>query len=85
MGYMKKMWMEMLLEPSSPDEPSKQSILEQAVDSAIEDLEKANGRGIYTEHRKVLVWTALRSLKQARQYYTNHHGDGMLINQGEVK
>jgi hypothetical protein len=68
MGYMKKMWLEMLLEPSSPYEPTtRYSILEKAVDSAILDLEKANGKGIFAEHRKVLTWTALRTLKQARE------------------
>jgi hypothetical protein len=68
MGYMKKMYMEMLLEPSAPYElPSKYSILENAVDSAILDLEKANGKGIFAQHRKVLVWTALRTLTQAKE------------------
>lgn len=68
MGYMKKMYMEMLLEPRSPYEPpNKYSILENAVDSAILDLEKANGKGIFAEHRKVLVWTALRTLTQAKE------------------
>ncbi len=68
MGYMKKMYMEMLLEPRSLYEPpSNYSILKNAVDSAILDLEKANGKGIFAEHRKVLAWTALRTLKQARE------------------
>lgn len=68
MGHVKKMYMEMLLEPSSPYEPTtRYSILEKAVDLAILDLEKANGKGIFAEHRKVLVWTALRTLKQARE------------------
>jgi hypothetical protein len=68
MGYMKKMYMEMLLEPSAPPElPSKYSILENAVDSAILDLEKVQAKGVYTQHRLVLAWTALRTLKQARE------------------
>jgi hypothetical protein len=68
MGYMKKMWLEMLLEPSAPYEPpNNYSILKNAVDLAILDLEKANGKGIFAEHRKVLAWTALRTLKQARE------------------
>ena len=68
MGYMKKMYLEMLLEPRSPYEPpNKYSILENAVDSAILDLEKAHSKGIFAMHRKVLVWSALRTLKQARE------------------
>jgi len=87
MGYMKKMWLEMLLEPSSPDEPTPYAMLEKAVDSAIADLEKSQARGVYNQHRQVLAWSALRTLKQARsmKHPTNHHGDGMLLNQGEVK
>jgi hypothetical protein len=42
------------------------------VDSAILDLEKANGKGIFAEHRKVLTWTALRTLKQARENLNEH-------------
>ncbi len=68
MGYMKKMYLEMLLEPSAPPElPSKYSILENAVDSAILDLEKVQAKGVYNQHRLVLAWTALRTLKQARE------------------
>lgn len=68
MGYMKKMHMEMLLEPSSSHEPDQRySILEKAVDLAILDLEKAQAKGVYTQHRQVLAWTALRTLKQARE------------------
>jgi hypothetical protein len=68
MGYMKKMYLEMLLEPSAPPElPSKYSILENAVDSAILDLEKVQAKGVYNQHRQVLAWTALRTLKQARE------------------
>ncbi len=68
MGYMKKMYLEMLLEPSAPHElPSKYSILENAVDSAILDLEKVQAKGVYNQHRQVLAWTALRTLKQAKE------------------
>ena len=68
MGYMKKMYMEMLLEPSAPHEPpNNYSILKNAVDSAILDLEKAHSKGIFAMHRKVLVWSALHTLKQAKE------------------
>jgi hypothetical protein len=67
MGYMKKMWAEELLGGSVYEPDQRYSILEKAVDSAILDLEKANGKGIFAEHRKVLTWTALRTLKQARE------------------
>ena len=66
MGYMKKMLMEELI-GSEYEPPTRYAILEKAVDVAIADLEKANGRGIFTEHRKVLIWTALRALKQAKE------------------
>ena len=67
MGYMKKMWAEELIGGSVYEPTTRYSILEKAVDSAILDLEKANGKGIFAEHRKVLTWTALRTLKQARE------------------
>jgi hypothetical protein len=67
MGYMKKLWAEELIAGSSYEPTTRYSILEKAVDSAILDLEKANGKGIFAEHRKVLTWTALRTLKQARE------------------
>jgi hypothetical protein len=67
MGYMKKMWAEELIAGSVYEPVTRYSILEKAVDSAILDLEKANGKGIFAEHRKVLTWTALRTLKQARE------------------
>ena len=67
MGYMKKMWAEELIAGSDYEPDPRYSILEKAVDSAILDLEKANGKGIFAEHRKVLTWTALRTLKQARE------------------
>lgn len=67
MGYMKKMWAEELIAGSNYEPTTRYSILEKAVDSAILDLEKANGKGIFAEHRKVLTWTALRTLKQARE------------------
>jgi hypothetical protein len=67
MGYMKKLWAEELIAGSDYEPDPRYSILEKAVDSAILDLEKANGKGIFAEHRKVLTWTALRTLKQARE------------------
>ena len=67
MGYMKKMWAEGLLEGSEYEPLNRYSILEKAVDSAILDLEKANAKGVYNQHRQVLAWTALRTLKQARE------------------
>ena len=68
MGYMKKMWAEELLHPSSTGEPDpRYSILEKAVELAIVDLEKANAKGVYTQHRQVLAWSALRILKQAKE------------------
>lgn len=68
MGYMKKLWAEELLHPSSTGEPDpRYSILEKAVDSAIVDLEKAQAKGIFSQHRQVLAWTALRTLKQAKE------------------
>jgi hypothetical protein len=67
MGYMKKLWAEELIAGSDYEPDARYSILEKAVDSAILDLEKANGKGIFAEHRKVLTWTALRTLKQARE------------------
>jgi hypothetical protein len=67
MGYMKKLWAEELIAGSDYEPDPRYSILEKAVDSAILDLEKANGKGIFAEHRKVLTWTALRTLKRARE------------------
>jgi len=67
MGYMKKMWSEELIAGSGYEPDPRYSILEKAVDSAILDLEKANGKGIFAQHRQVLAWTALRTLKQARE------------------
>jgi hypothetical protein len=67
MGHMKKLWAEELIAGSDYEPDPRYSILEKAVDSAILDLEKANGKGIFAEHRKVLTWTALRTLKQARE------------------
>lgn len=66
MGYMKKMMMEELL--GSAGEPaSRYSMLEKAVDLAIADLEKSQAKGVYNQHRQVLAWTALRTLKQAKE------------------
>jgi len=66
MGYMKKMWAEELI--GSEYEPvTRYSILEKAVDSAILELEKSQAKGVYSQHRQVLAWSALRILKQARE------------------
>jgi hypothetical protein len=68
MGYMKKMWLEMLLEPRSPYEPpNKYSILEKAIESAIEDLEKSQSKGVVAAHRRVLIWSALNTLKTVKE------------------
>jgi len=65
-GHMKKMWQEELL--GSHYEPSSRySMLEKAVDSAIADLEKSQAKGVFAQHRQVLAWTALRTLKIARE------------------
>ena len=65
MGYMKKMMMESLVEGSGFEPDPRYSILKKAVESAIEDLEKSQAKGVYNQHRQVLAWTALRTLKQA--------------------
>lgn len=67
MGYMKKLMAEELLTGLEIELATEYSILKKAVDSAIADLEKANAKGIYTQHRQVLAWTALRTLKQAME------------------
>jgi hypothetical protein len=67
MGYMKKMWAEELIAGSGYEPVTRYSILEKAVDSAILDLEKSQVKGVYNQHRQVLAWTALRTLKQARE------------------
>jgi len=67
MGYMKKMWSEGLLEGSEYEPATRYSILEKAVDSAILELEKSQAKGVYSQHRQVLAWSALRILKQARE------------------
>lgn len=67
MGYMKKMWAEGLLEGSEYKPATRYSILEKAVDSAILELEKSQAKGVYSQHRQVLAWSALRILKQARE------------------
>lgn len=73
MGYMKKMWAEELLHPSSTYEPDpRYSILEKAVDLAILELDKSQAKGIYSQHRQVLAWSALRILKQARENLHEH-------------
>ena len=65
MGYMKKMMMESLIDGSGFELDPRYSILEKAVKSAILDLDKAQAKGVYNQHRQVLAWTALRTLKQA--------------------
>ena len=67
MGYMKKMWAEELIAGSGYEPDPRYSSLEKAVDSAILDLEKSQVKGVYNQHRQVLAWTALRTLKQARE------------------
>jgi hypothetical protein len=65
MGYMKKLMAEELLASSEYELDPRYSILKKAVESAILDLDKAQAKGVYTQHRQVLAWTALRTLKQA--------------------
>ena len=65
MGYMKKLWSEELIAGSHYELDPRYSILEKAVRSAILDLDKAQAKGVYNQHRQVLAWTALRTLKQA--------------------
>ena len=65
MGYMKKMWAEELLDGSEYELDPRYSILEKAVQSAVLDLEKSQAKGVYNQHRQVLAWTALRTLKLA--------------------
>ena len=65
MGYMKRMWMEMLLEPE-PD-PKDQTILKNVIEECIRDLEKAQMRGVERQHKEVLVWSACRNLKRLKE------------------
>jgi len=67
MGHIKKMWAEELIASSGYEPDQRYSILEKAVDLAIADLEKAQAKGVYNQHRQVLAWTALRTLKQAKE------------------
>jgi len=67
MGYMKKLMAEELLAGSGYEPDPRYSILKKAVESAIADLEKSQAKGVYTQHRQVLAWTALRTLKQAKE------------------
>jgi hypothetical protein len=66
MGYMKKMWAEMLLEPPEPP-PVVELIYAQAIDEAIDLLETSQKKGIYQDHRIALAWQAMRILKQAKE------------------
>ena len=61
------MWAEGLIDGSGYEPDTRYSILEKAVDLAIADLEKAQAKGVYNQHRQVLAWTALRTLKQAKE------------------
>lgn len=65
MGYMKKMWAEMLIEPPLP--PEIESIYSRAIDEAIDVLETTQMKGIYNDHRLALAWQALRILKKAKE------------------
>ena len=65
MGYMKKLWSEELIAGSHYELDPRYSILKKAVELAILDLDKAQAKGVYNQHRQVLAWTALRTLKQA--------------------
>jgi len=67
MGYMKKLMAEEVMTGLEIELATEYSILKKAVDSAILDLEKANAKGVYNQHRQVLAWTALRTLKQAKE------------------
>lgn len=67
MGYMKRMWAEMLLEPIDISPPNSESIYSQAIDEVIDLLEITQTRGVYTEHKLALAWQALRILKQAKE------------------
>jgi len=66
MGYMKKMWAEMLLEPPEPP-PFVELIYSQAIDEAIDLLETTQKRGVFTDHKLALAWQAMRVLKQAKE------------------
>jgi len=65
MGYMKKLMAEELIGSSGYEPDPRYSILKKAVELAILDLDKAQAKGVYNQHRQVLAWTALRTLKQA--------------------
>ena len=65
MGYMKKLMAEELIGSSGYELDPRYSILKKAVELAILDLDKAQAKGVYNQHRQVLAWTALRTLKQA--------------------
>ena len=67
MGYMKKMWMEMLLEPTHQPPDSLASIYSQAIDEAIEALSLTQQRGVYTDHKLAQAWLAMRILQKAKE------------------
>jgi hypothetical protein len=66
MGYMKRMWAEMLLEPPEPP-PTVELIYSHAIDEAIDILETTQQRGVFTDHKLALAWQAMRLLKQAKE------------------
>ena len=66
MGYMKRMWAEMLLEPPEPA-PTVELIYSHAIDEAIDILETTQQRGVFTDHKLALAWQAMRLLKQAKE------------------
>ena len=67
MGYMKKMWAEMLLEPAQLPPDRKNALYSQAIDDAIEALEVTQMRGVYADHKQAQAWLALRILKQVKE------------------
>jgi hypothetical protein len=66
-GYMKKMWEEMLLEPIDTSPSNSESIYSRAIDEAIDVLETTQMKGVYNDHRLALAWQALRILKKAKE------------------
>ena len=66
MGFMKKMWAEMLIEPL-PIPDDKSTIYSQAIDEAIQALEVTQMKGVYADHKSAQAWLALRILKQAKE------------------
>ena len=67
MGYMKKMWAEMLLEPTQQPPDSLVSIYSQAIDEALEALQLTQTKGVYTDHKLAQAWLAMRILSKAKE------------------